>query len=147
MKTWMGIARYLRQQTTQRQDLLCFVMIGGLQFVLDALLLLAMAQAGANLAIANIASRALAACCGYYLNGKFSFAGQQHPTLTGQSLRRFWILWLSLTLLSSALISGAHYLTSSLSGHTNIILLSEKLVIEALLFMLSFALCKYWVYR
>lgn len=128
-----------------RRDLLLFVLIGCLQFILDAVLLGALAKLGAPVAVANIISRALAACCGYYLNGRFSFASSR-PTLTGSSLRRFWILWLGLTLLSSLLINLAHQYTRS-GAFPGIMLMAEKVVIEAILFLLSFALCKYWVYR
>lgn len=142
----MKILKHLQRHIRLRQDLLRFILIGGLQFLIDALLLVAMARAGLAVAIANIISRALAACCGYYLNGKFSFAGDA-PTITKRSLRRFWVLWISLTLFSSALIAGIQWLNHGQTGNPDIILLTGKLLIEAMLFMLSFALCKYWVYR
>src|SRR5690606_39140654 len=87
-----------------RQPLL-FVLVGGLQYVLDAALFTATLSLGVATAPANILSRATTAAGGFLANRYFTFS-QRSDTFNrfSSSLARFVVLWLSLTLLSTVLL-------------------------------------------
>lgn len=123
------------------KKILYFFFIGGTQFLIDALLFALLVKFGIVIAIANLLSRALAACCGYYLNGKFTFKAK----MTVNVFLKFILYWLFMTTLSTVmLLIIDHYILASSSD--NLLALS-KIAVELLLFLLSFFIAKIWVYK
>lgn len=123
---------------------LWFLLVGGLQYALDATLFVALLGLGLATVPANVASRASAAVLGFLANRYLTF-GQRSDTFSrfGSSLVRFVLLWLGMTALSSTLLVlvkqgwGAQLETQVVA----------KLMVEALLAVSSFLLSKYWVFR
>jgi len=90
---------------------------------------------------ANVVGRVAGATLGFWLNGRYTFADQGRPRLSGQHLRRFVIAWSLLTALSSALL----YLVEARSN-LHMAWLAKPLV-EALNAAIGFVVWRQWVYR
>lgn len=126
-----------------RQPLL-YVLVGGLQYVLDASLFGVLLGFGLAVPAANVLSRASAAVGGFLANRYLTFAKRSDTVahFTG-SLLRFVTLWLTMTFISTGLIMAvSHYWGAEWS-----IQVAGKLLIEAVLAVISFLISKYWVFR
>lgn len=126
-----------------RQPLL-FLLVGVLQYALDAALFTLFISLGLATVPGNVLSRASAAACGFLANRYLTFE-QRSDTFRRfrSSLVRFVLLWLAMTLLSSALL----VLVKQGWGDLLEVQVKAKLLIEALLAIISFLLSKYWVFR
>jgi putative flippase GtrA len=126
-----------------RQPLL-FLLVGGLQYVLDAVLFTVFLSLGLAIAPSNVLSRASAAACGFLANRYLTF-GQRSDTFNrfSSSLVRFVVLWLCMTILSSVML----LLARQGWGNQLDIQVTAKLLVEALLAVLSYLASKYWVFR
>ncbi len=126
-----------------RQPLL-FLLVGGLQYVLDAALFTVLLSLGVTTVPANVLSRASAAAGGFLANRYLTF-GQRSDTFNrfSSSLARFVVLWLCLTLLSTVLL----VLVRQGWGNQLEFQVTAKLLVEALLAVISFLASKYWVFR
>lgn len=126
-----------------RQPIL-FVLVGGLQYLLDATLFGVLLSAGLAIPAANITSRASAAAIGFLANRYLTF-NKRSDTVTSfaGSLLRFIALWLAMTIISTGLILAiANFWGAELS-----IQVAGKLIVEAVLAVISFLISKYWVFR
>lgn len=123
------------------RQILSFLVIGALQLGLDSTLFIALSAAGVAVIPANIAGRLAGACLGYWLNGRYTFAHQGQPRLSGRHLRRFVVAWSLLTALSSALL----YIVEARSNLHMAWL--AKPVIEAINAAIGFVVWRQWVYR
>ncbi|HET6565891.1 MAG TPA: GtrA family protein [Xanthomonadales bacterium] len=123
---------------------LLFLLVGGLQYVLDAALFAVFISLGIATLPANVLSRATAAAGGFIANRYITFS-QRADTINrfGFSLLRFVILWLVMTALSTGLI----LLIKQLWGTAVEIQVMGKLLVEAVLAVASFLASKYWVFR
>jgi putative flippase GtrA len=126
-----------------RQPLL-FLVVGGVQYLLDAGLYAALISGGGATLPANIGSRASAAGVGFLLNRYLTF-GQRNETLGrfGRSLLRFLLLFAVMTVLSSLALLGLE----AAWGAETTRRVAAKLLVEALLAVVSFLASRYWVYR
>lgn len=121
-----------------------FLVVGGIQYLLDASLYALLISGGIATVPANITSRASAAAFGFLLNRYWTF-GQRKDTLKrfGVSLGRFIIFWAVMTLISTAAV----YTLGVLWGSDNTSRIIAKLVVEAVLAVISFLISRFWVFR
>ena len=77
-----------------------YLIIGGIQWLVDWGVMVALSHFGMRVAPANIAGRVSGALLGYWLNGKLTFAGED--TAVGRTqLLRFLAMWLGTTAVST----------------------------------------------
>ena len=81
-----------------------YLAFGVLQLVLDWLLFVAFTASGMPAAPANLVSRTSAALLGFWLNGRYTFAGEDGSRLGWERFVRFWLLWGAMTALSTVLL-------------------------------------------
>lgn len=122
-----------------------FVGVGLLQYALDFLVFATLFTMFHPLVVFNVVSRLLAAGTGYWLNGQFTFRARE-DLWAKVRLFRFVILWVSLTLASTLLLGGVKKLSADLETMAPWVL-TAKLVIEAVLVILSYRVQKQWVFR
>lgn len=123
-----------------RHQVPLFLLMGGLQLVLDSAVTIGLSRAGIALGLANVIGRVCGAMLGFWLNGRFTFrrAGSR---LGRAELVRFLIAWLLLTAASTL---GLGLIASSLSLQTAWF---AKPLVEAILAVASFFISRHWVYR
>lgn len=80
-----------------------YLWIGGLQWLLDWGVMVLLSHFGLRIGAANVAGRITGALIGFWLNGRITFAGDDHAAGRAQLLR-FLVAWLALTALSAVLI-------------------------------------------
>lgn len=117
-----------------------YLLIGGIQWLVDWGVLVLLTHLGMALAPANILGRVAGALLGYWLNGKLTFAGED--TAIGRTqLLRFVAMWLCTTAIS----------TWSLGSIDAAVGLKwawlAKPGVEAVLGVIGFLLSRHWVYR
>lgn len=117
-----------------------YLSIGILQWLLDWAVVVALSHAGLAIEPANVLGRITGAALGFWLNGRFTFAGED-TTVGGPQLARFGLMWIGTTVLSTwslALIDDAVGLQSAWLA---------KPAVELVLGIVGFALSRHWVYR
>ncbi|PJK06815.1 hypothetical protein CO612_01560 [Lysobacteraceae bacterium NML71-0210] len=122
------------------RQLVAYAVIGGLQWLLDCSLTMALSHSLLPVAQANIAGRLAGAALGFWLNGRYTF-GSAGNRLGGRQLARFALVWLTLTLIGSLLLGALeqHYsLTTAWLA---------KPLLEAGFATIGFVLSRYWIYR
>lgn len=117
-----------------------FLMIGALQWLLDWGVTVWLSHLGMLIEAANLTGRVSGAMLGYWLNGKFTFAGED-TTLGRVQFQRFAVLWLCTTA-ASTLAIGAIEETLGLKWAW-----LAKPLVEAALGLIGFVLSRHWVYR
>lgn len=117
-----------------------FLSVGGAQWLLDWLLMVALSQAGVGLGIANVCGRIGGATLGFWLNGRITFRQGSRGLDRGMFVR-YVVLWLSATVVSTYAVS----LVGAQSGMRAAWI--AKPVIDALLGIASFLVSRFWVYR
>ncbi|MCC4633070.1 GtrA family protein [Xanthomonas dyei] len=119
-----------------------FTLIGGLQLAVDCGIFIAATAAGMPTVPANLLGRISGAVLGFWLNGRYTFAQQGGGARLGwQRFRRFAVMWLALTLISTWLLSA----TVDLVGLRQAWL--AKPLVEGGLAIVSFFLGRHVVYR
>ncbi|WDM68188.1 MULTISPECIES: GtrA family protein [Xanthomonas] len=118
-----------------------FTLIGALQLAVDCGIFIAGTAAGLPAVPANLLGRIGGAALGFWLNGRFTFARQDGARLGWQRFRRFAVMWLILTLISTWLVSA----TVELVGLRQAWL--AKPLVEGGLAVVSFFLGRQVVYR
>ncbi len=146
-------ARFLQQSVRRLTQLIArqfvfYFAFGCTQFVVDTLLLVGMTHAGVSVEVANPLSRAMAAVLGLLLNSSITFGqrGRLRRLPPTGMIVRYVVMWVSMTLLSTALIFWLHDFRPGAIARANWIAIS-KIGVEALLFLLGFLVSRYWVYR
>ncbi|MCL7715265.1 GtrA family protein [Stenotrophomonas mori] len=124
--------------TLTRQGAL-FLLMGGLQWVLDWLLTVALSHAGAPLEVANICGRIGGALLGFWLNGTVTFPAARRLGRT--QLQRFAIAWTVLTVVSTVAVGQVGHSAGLEAAWL------AKAVIEAALAVVSFFVSRHWIYR
>lgn len=117
-----------------------YLIIGGLQWLVDWGVMVALSHLGMLVEPANIIGRISGALLGYWLNGKLTFAGDD-TALGRTQLQRFVMMWLCTTAVS----------TWSLGAIDEHIGLKwawlAKPGVELVLGVIGFLLSRHWVYR
>jgi len=125
---------------TLRRQTRTFALIGGLQWVVDWLVMVALSGSGIPVAAANITGRICGASLGFWLNGRFTFASPD-TTLGHTQLARFVLMWLGTTVVSTLVVTRANHLFGLQWAWL------IKPMVEAALAAVGFALSRHWVYR
>ena len=117
-----------------------YLVIGGIQWLVDWGVMVALSHFGMRVEPANIAGRISGALLGYWLNGKLTFAGED--TAIGRTqLQRFVMMWLCTTAIS----------TWSMGAIDDYLGLKwawlAKPGVELVLGVIGFLLSRHWVYK
>lgn len=117
-----------------------YLLIGGVQWLVDWGVLVLLTQYGMQVEAANVCGRIAGALLGYWLNGKITFAGED--TAVGRTqLMRFVAMWLGTTAVS----------TWSMGYIDDVAGLKwawlAKPALELALGVVGFLLSRHWVYR
>ena len=123
--------------TRQGRD---YLAIGLLQWLVDWGVVVGLTHIGMPVAPANVAGRITGALLGFWLNGRFTFAGARY-TLGGTQLQRFMMMWIGTTLLSTWALTQI----DDVLGLRWVWL--AKPAIEIALGFVGFVLSRYWIYR
>ena len=115
-------------------------LVGLLQLLVDWGVFVMLSAAGLVVEPANVAGRISGAALGYWLNGRFTFAGED-TTLGRRQLARFLAMWVATTAVSTWAI-----------GHVDDTVglrwaWLAKPAIELTLAVFGFMLSRHWVYR
>ncbi|BEB08670.1 GtrA family protein [Escherichia coli] len=121
--------------------LILFFICGVIQFGLDTIIFTFLTSVGLSVVLANVFSRGLAACVGYYINGRYTF----RKKVDRYVFLKFVVYWSGMTLLSTLLIYMIEYFLLSTSSIKLMAL--TKVVVEIFLFFISFLIAKIWVYK
>lgn len=123
---------------------LFYLLVGGIQYVIDAGLYAVLISNGVTTLPANITSRASAAGIGFLLNRYVTF-GQRNESLKrfSSSLFRFLVLFAIMTLISSLAVLWLQ----AVWGNDTTSRIIAKMGVEALLAVASFLVSRYWVFR
>ncbi|MEZ0471017.1 MULTISPECIES: GtrA family protein [Luteimonas] len=117
-----------------------YLVIGGLQWLLDWAVMVALSHAGLPVRQANVVGRICGALLGYWMNGRFTFAGED-TTLGRTQLQRFVLMWMGTTLVSTWAIGQVDdYLGLKWAW-------LAKPLVEAALAVVGFVLSRHWVYK
>ncbi len=117
-----------------------YVLIGGLQWLVDWGVMVLISHLGAMVEIANICGRISGAMLGFWLNGKITFSSEE--TAVGRrQLQRFVLMWVCNTAISTFAV-----------GHIDEVFGLQwawlaKPCIELLLGVVGFLLSRHWVYK
>ncbi len=130
-----GRSRTLREATA-------YVVVGGIQLLLDWLCFVLLTSLGLAVAPANLAARTFGAMIGFCLNGRYTFAKPtEQATPTQRKLLRFLIFWLLVTAISTASVSALDQTKGLAAAWLG------KPLIDSFLAFLGFLASKYWIYR
>ena len=130
----MGATMIVRQGLT-------FLAVGGLLIAIDWGVFVALSALGVSSVPANICGRMVGALLGFFLNGSFTFRGDQGARLGRHRFARFATAWVVLTTLSTVLVAG----TAAWFGlHWA---WAAKPVVEALMAVASFMISRQWVFQ
>jgi putative flippase GtrA len=117
-----------------------YLLIGGIQWLVDWAVMVALSHFGMRVGPANVAGRVSGALLGYWLNGKLTFAGED--TAVGRTqLLRFLAMWLVTTAISTWSMTHIDELFGL--GWAWL----AKPAIELALGVLGFVLSRHWVYK
>jgi putative flippase GtrA len=117
-----------------------YTLIGGVQWLVDWGVLVGLTHLGMAVAPANVAGRVAGALLGYWLNGKVTFAGDEHEIGPSQ-LRRYVMMWLTTTAVSTWSLGAIDHWAGLQWAWL------AKPGVEAILGVVGFLLSRHWVYR
>jgi putative flippase GtrA len=117
-----------------------YLLIGGVQWLLDWGVMVLISHLGAKVEVANVCGRISGAMVGFWLNGKITFSSES-TTVGRKQLQRFVLMWLCNTAISTFAI-----------GHIDEVFGLQwawiaKPAIELTLGLIGFLLSRYWVYK
>lgn len=117
-----------------------YLVIGGLQWLVDWGVMVALSHLGLRIGVANVAGRVSGALLGFWLNGRITFTGDEH-TIGRRQLLRFVVMWLVMTALSTVAIEAIDGLLGRKWAWLG------KPLIELTLGLIGFVGSRQWVYR
>ena len=117
-----------------------YTLIGGIQWVVDWAVMVGLTHMGMHMWPANTLGRVAGALMGYWLNGKLTFAGDEHAVGKAQ-LRRYILMWLGTTAISNVSMTQ---INGSLGLQWAWL---AKPGVEFALGIVGFLLSRHWVYR
>lgn len=128
------------------RQLVLFFAFGCTQFAVDTLLLVLLTQAHVPVALANPLSRACAAALGLLLNFTITFRRGAARAIDRQTVLRYGVVWVSITLASTVLVALLYRLRPDAIAAASWIA-AVKIAVEGVLFLVSFFLARTWIYR
>ena len=117
-----------------------YLLIGGLQWLVDWGVMVALSHFGMLVEPANVIGRISGALLGYWLNGRITFAGDEHE-LSRTALRRFVLMWLCTTAVSTWAMGGIDDWFGLRWAWL------AKPGVEVVLGVVGFLLSRHWVYK
>lgn len=117
-----------------------FVVMGGIQLLVDTAVTIGLSRAGLALGLANLLGRISGAMLGFWLNGRFTFR-RPGGRLDRGALLRFITAWLLLTAASTLALSLIEETLSLRAAWF------AKPLVEAMLAAASFFISRHWIYR
>ena len=117
-----------------------YLMIGGVQWLVDWGVMVGLSHLGLVIEAANVAGRISGALLGYWLNGRITFSTDEHA-LSRRALQRFIFMWLCTTAVSTWAMGsiddwfGLKWAWLAKPG------------VELVLGVVGFVLSRHWVYR
>jgi len=118
-----------------------FIVVGLIQLALDWAVFSTLYALGVAVTPANVIGRISGATLGFWLNGVATFRDAGGARLGRQRLRRFVLVWLVLTVISSVLM---HIAALRLGDQAPYL---AKPLVEALMAAVSFMLARHYIYR
>jgi putative flippase GtrA len=115
--------------------------VGVVQIGVDWLTFIGLTQLGVLTGPANITGRIVGAILGFWLNGRFTFAGDESRPLRPKHAMKFLVSWSLTTLLSTGAVM--------LAAHTEGLHMAwvVKPLADLTLAAIGFAASKYWIYK
>lgn len=136
----VGIAAAGQQSVSLLREGRYYLLIGILQWLVDWAVMVGLSHAGMPVEPANIIGRISGALLGFWLNGRFTFIGDQHH-MGGKQFARFVTMWLATTALSTwAMGSIDDWLGLRWAW-------MAKPIVEIVLGVAGFVLSRHWIYR
>ncbi|WP_245594012.1 GtrA family protein [Arenimonas metalli] len=123
------------------RQLVGFGLVGGAQLVLDWACFVLLTMAGMPVVPANLVGRVAGASIGFWLNGRYTFAGPGRPPLGRRQALRFALFWL---VMSTASTGAVQLLDAQQGLHAAWL---GKPLVDGLLAALGFVASKFWIYR
>jgi putative flippase GtrA len=118
-----------------------FLAVGALLVVIDWGVFVGLSALGVPSIPANVCGRLAGALLGFFLNGSFTFRGDQGARLGRHRFARFVTAWVVLTAFSTVLVAGtAQWLGLHWAW-------AAKPVVEALMAIISFLVSRQWVFQ
>ncbi len=117
-----------------------YLLIGILQWLLDWGVMVVLSHLGLGIALANVIGRVSGALLGYWLNGRVTFASDEHH-MGRRQFARFALMWMCFTLLSTVALQNIDQYVGR--GWAWL----SKPLIEVALGACGFLLSRYWIYR
>ncbi len=117
-----------------------YAAVGLLQWLVEYAVMLALSQWVMPVAPANVAGRISGALLGFWLNGKWTFAGDGRQLGT-RAARRFLLMWVALTVLNTVAVALVDRHAGLAAAQ------SLKPLADVLSAGLGFVLSRHWVYR
>jgi putative flippase GtrA len=124
---------------------LLFLVIGGVQIVVDTSLFAAILVFTGEPLLGNVMSRGTAATVGFILNRKYTFNARSDGKASGQALR-YILLWFVLTMLSTSLIAAGDAVLTGVTHHREW-MIGLKILIESAMTVPSFLGMRHGVFR
>jgi len=121
-----------------KQQLLRFVAVGALVFLLEIALFFVLVQFSVPPFVANVVSRGSIVFIAFWLQGRYTF---QTSNLDRAALMRYWLLWVVLTTLSTWSVN-----TIANLPHEYALMIGKPLT-EMVAAMISFLVARRWVFR
>ncbi len=118
-----------------------YIVFGLLQLVVDWAIFVGVTALGLHAVPANLLGRTSGALLGFWLNGRYTFAGEDGAHLGWRRFRRFGLLWIGMTIASTVLV---HAVEMQLGLRWAWL---AKPVVEGGLAMVTFFLLRRLVYR
>jgi putative flippase GtrA len=125
---------------TLRRHALSYAAIGVLQWLVEYGLMLALFEWVMPVEPANAIGRLAGACLGFWLNGKWTFAGED-TTVGQRALFRFVLMWIALTLLNTWMVGA---IDDALGKRMAQLLKPGADIVSG---GIGFLLSRHWVYR
>ena len=122
-----------------QQQFMRYVAVGILALLLDVGCFMLLRMAALDLALANIAGRALGAVAAYAGNFAWTFMHHSVVKAVPQSAMRYALWWGVATTISTQLLHAVVALSPSEP--------IAKLAVELVLVVLNFLVARFWVYR
>lgn len=133
MRRWLSRSKLARQGGS-------YLAVGLVQLLVDWAMFVGLSALGMAVEPANVAGRISGAMLGFWLNGRFTFAGED-TALGHRQLVRFVLMWLLTTMISTWAV-----------GHIDDTVglrwaWLAKPAIDLALSLMGFTLSRHWVYR
>ena len=117
-----------------------YLVFGGLQYLVDWSVTVWLSYMGMLIEPANITGRVSGALLGYWLNGKFTFAGE-NSAMGRVQFQRFAVMWLCTTAISTFAMGAVDDVLGLRWAWL------AKPLVEVALGLLGFVLSRHWIYR